>query len=151
MLVPDEDSSLLSILKQEPIYFWRKNRNAVEKCLKSVEAIINSIAASQQCYDDSIISNFIYDVDASITFHEVSTNSEVRKIHIYGQNSIIALMERIGSEWEAENSVLAKLKRNKEAMCEYFMMVSQGAEKIKLFSATMTNALKSVLISGFYY
>jgi hypothetical protein len=148
MLVSDEDSSLLSLLKQEPIYFWRRNRNAVEKCLKSVDAIVNFISASQQCYDDSIISNFIYEVDASITFHEVSTNSEVRKIHIYGQNLIIALMEIMGREWEAENSVLAKFKRNKETMCEYFMMVSQGVEKTKLFAATMANALKSVLMSG---
>lgn len=57
-------------------------------------------------------------------------------------------MDIIGREWEAENSVLAKLKRNKEAMREYFMMVSQGVEKTKLFAATMANALKSVLMSG---
>jgi hypothetical protein len=59
-------------------------------------------------------------------------------------------MEIIGGEWEAENSVLAKLKRNKEDMHEYFMMVSQGAEKIKLFLATLANALKSILMLGNY-
>ena len=38
-------------------------------------------------------------------------------------------MEKIEAEWEAENSVYAKLKSNKESMREYFIMVSQGVEK----------------------
>jgi hypothetical protein len=155
MKLSEDDSSFLSKLMQERIHVYssanqNKNINVFDKCLNSVDAIINQIAASQQYYDDSIISNFIYDVDAAITSHSVSTYSEVRKIHIYGQYVIITLMEIIGSEWEAENSVLAKLKRNKENMHEYFMMVSQGAEKIKLFSATLANALKSILMLGNY-
>jgi hypothetical protein len=155
MKLSEDDSSFLSKLMQERNHVYssanqNKNINVFDKCLNSVDAIINQIAASQQYYDDSIISNFIYDADAAITSHSVSTYSEVRKIHIYGQNVIITLMEIIGGEWEAENSVLAKLKRNKEDMHEYFMMVSQGAEKIKLFLATLANALKSILMLGNY-
>jgi hypothetical protein len=148
LVVSEDDSSLLLKLQQQPIYFFRKNPNAVEKCLKSVDTIVNQIAASQQCYDGSIISNFIYEVDASINLHKVSTNSEVRKIHIFAQKKITDIMEIIGREWDEENSVLAKLKRNKEDLYEYFMMVSQGAEKTKLFAVTMANALKRVLMSG---
>jgi hypothetical protein len=120
----------------------------IEKCLKYAITISNSVARHNQCYDDSIISKFIYDVDAAITSLNISDNSKVRMIHIYGQKKITDVMETIGREWDEENSVLAKLKRNKEAMREYFMMVSQGVEKTKLFAATMANALKSVLMSG---
>jgi hypothetical protein len=150
MKLSEDDSSLLLKLQQQPIYFFRKNPNAVEKCLKSVDTIVNSIAASQQCYDDIITTHFIYDVDASITLHKVSTNSEVQKIHMYGQDRISGVMEKIGRDWETENSVFAKLERNKEAMREYFIMVSEGVEKTKLFAVNLANSLKSVLMPGNY-
>ena len=68
-------------------------------------------------------------VDAAITSHNISENSEVQIMHSYGHSLIVALMEKIEAEWEAENSVYAKLKSNKESMREYFIMVSQGVEK----------------------
>jgi hypothetical protein len=153
MKLSDADASFFSKMKQICFDFFssasqKKNLSPIEKCLKYAITISNSVARHNQCYDDSIISKFIYDVDAAITSLNISDNSKVRMIHIYGQKKITDVMETIGREWDEENSVLAKLKRNKEAMREYFMMVSQGVEKTKLFAATMANALKSVLMSG---
>jgi hypothetical protein len=89
-------------------------------------------------------------VDAAITEHNVSLNSDVQMMHIYGQKLIIDLMQQIEKKWEAENSVFAKLQQreNKEAMRHYFMMVSTGVEKTKLFAETLTSTLKTSIHSG---
>jgi hypothetical protein len=62
----------------------------------------------------------------------------------------VFLMENIENEWEAENSVSAKLESNKEILCQYFVMVSLGVAKTKLFAATMAANLEKSLISGNY-
>ena len=120
----------------------------MDLCYKSIDRKINRIAAGKMCYDDSIIYNVISDVDAIITSNNISANSEVEKMHIHGQKLISKLMQNIEKEWEYENSVYAKLKANKERMLEYFVMVSQGVEKTKLFAATMAYTLDNVIVSG---
>jgi hypothetical protein len=112
--------------------------------------IVGRVAAGKLCYDDSVVSNVICDVDAVITEHNVSLNSDVQLLHIYGQVLIIDVMQQIEERWKAENSVFAKLqqRKNKEAMRHYFMMVSTGVEKTKLFAATLTSAMKTIVHSG---
>jgi hypothetical protein len=103
------------------------------------------------CYDDSIVYNVISDVDAVITSKNISSYSEVLAMHNYGQTLIVELMQYIEKEWEAENSVFAKLKADKECMREYFVMVSQGLENSKLFVATMERTLEKVAVSGNHF
>jgi hypothetical protein len=128
----------------------KSRQNFVDSCLEKIFIIVNCIAAGKLCYDDSIVSNVICDVDAAITEHNVSLNSDVQMMHIYGQKLIIDLMQQIEKKWEAENSVFAKLQQreNKEAMRHYFMMVSTGVEKTKLFAETLTSTLKTSIHSG---
>jgi hypothetical protein len=122
--------------------------NTIDLCYESVYAIVNRIAADKMCYDDSIIYNVISDVDAVITSKNISSYSEVLAMHNYGQTLIVELMQYIEKEWEAENSVFAKLEADKECMREYFVMVSQGVENSKLFVATMERTLEKVTVSG---
>jgi hypothetical protein len=126
-------------------------RNAIDSCYESVYAIVNRIAAGKMCYDDSIVYNVISDVDAVITSKNISSYSEVLAMHNYGQTLIVELMQYIEKEWEAENSVFAKLKADKECMREYFVMVSQGLENSKLFVATMERTLEKVAVSGNHF
>jgi hypothetical protein len=98
MKLYDADSSFFSKMKQICFDFFssasqKKNLSPIEKCLKYAITISNSVARHNQCYDDSIISKFIYDVDAAITSLNISDNSKVRMIHIYGQKKITDVME----------------------------------------------------------
>jgi hypothetical protein len=128
----------------------KSRQNLVDSCLEKIFTIVSCIVAGKLCYDDSVVSNVICDVDAAITEHNISLNSDVQLMHIYGQKLIIDRMQRIEKKWEAENSVFAKLqqRKNKEAMRHYFMIVSTGVEKTKLFAATLTSTLKTIIYSG---
>jgi hypothetical protein len=126
------------------------NKNAIDLCLEDVFTTVNRIAAGKQCYDDTIVSSVICDVDETITSYNIADNSEVQMMHSYGLRLIVDLMESIEAEWEAENSVYAKLKSNKDSMHEYFVMVSHGVEKTKLFTANMANTLiRNVCLGNF--
>ena len=152
----DPNPSILSNLKMKLTNFYSKmigkksRQNVVDQCLEKIPVIVGRITAGKLCYDDSVVSNVICDVDAVITEHNVSLNSDVQLMHIYGQVLIINLMQQIEERWEADNSVFAKLqqRKNKEAMRHYFMMVSTGVEKTKLFAATLTSAMKTIVHSG---
>lgn len=126
------------------------HQNAIGSCLDRIRLIVNEIASGKLRYDDSVVSNVICDVDAAITEHNVSLNSEVHLMHTYGQVLIIDLMQQIETRWEVENSVFAKLQQRtvKADLHHYFMMVSRGLDKTKLFAATLASALETAVISG---
>ena len=123
----------------------------VENCCAAVAGLVDKIVAGKLCYDGNIVSSFICQVDDIISDQNVSLNSEVQMVHTYGSVVITKRMNSIQKNWEAENSVYVKLQQpaNKEAMRCYFKMVSQGAEKTKLFASTMANVLKDVLVEAF--
>ena len=121
-----------------------QNQNAADLCIESVDATVNRIAAGKQCYDDTVVSSVICGVDSAVTLHNISENSEVQIMHSYGHSLIVNLMEKIEAEWEAENSVYAKLWRvqqGEHARVFYGVIVSQEVEKTKLFAANMANTL----------
>lgn len=128
----------------------RCHQNVIDSCLDRIHLIANGIASGKLRYDDSVVSNVICDVDAAITEHNVSLNSEVHLMHTYGQVLIIDLMKQIETRWEVENSVFAKLQQRtvKADLRHYFTMVSRGVDKTKLFATTLARALETAVISG---
>ena len=123
----------------------------VDNCFAAVAILVDRIVVGKLCYDDNIVSSFICQVDDIISAQGVSLNSEVQMVHTYGRVLITDRVNLIQKNWEAENSVYAKLQQpaNKEAMYCYFKMVSQGVKKTKLFTSTMANILKNVLMEAF--
>ena len=129
----------------------KKNQNSINLCFQSVHDTVSRIAAGKLCYDDSIINNVIHGVDSTIKTYNLTENSIVQNMHAYGMVLIVDLMQKIEKQWEKENSVSAKLESNKEIMRKYFVMVSQGVAKTKLFAATMAAILEKSIISGNYF
>jgi hypothetical protein len=126
----------------------QENRNNL--CFESVLATVNRIASGKLCYDDSIISDVICEVDLAIKKCKLIENSEVQFMHVCGMKHIVHLMQVIEKKWETENSVSAKLESSKEIMRKYFVMVSQGVKTTQLFAATMAVTLENVITSGIY-
>jgi hypothetical protein len=125
-----------------------KKQEAIDLCINSVRDTVNRVTAGKLCYDDSIISKVIREVNNTIIKHNLIDNSVVQQMHEYGAVLIVDLMERIEETWEKENSVPAKLELDKEIMRQYFMMVSQGVAKTILFAATMATRLEINIFSG---
>jgi hypothetical protein len=124
-------------------------QEAIHSCVESIGAIVFRAVTGKMCYDNSIVSNVIYAVNAVITQNNVTTdNTEVEKMHNYALLLIVELMQVIQKEWEAKNSVYAKFESSKGSMRNYFDLVSKGAAKTKIFSSTMANTLSDVAFSG---
>jgi hypothetical protein len=121
---------------------------ADKACEKSVEAIVDRAAAGKICYDKSIVSSIIQQVDTEITKNNITENSEISRKHTYGQSLTVAVMITIQDEWEKKNSVYAKFECSKGIMRNYFDLVSKGAAKTKIFTSTMANTLSSAIHSG---
>jgi hypothetical protein len=118
------------------------------KCAAAVYDSVNRIAAGKLCYDDSIISNVIREVDSTIIAHKLTENKVAANMHNHSMKLIFNLMEKTEKEWEKQNSVPAKLESSEAILRKYFMMVSQGVEKTQLFAATMANTLENFIPSG---
>jgi hypothetical protein len=125
-----------------------KEEEEFYKCAASVYDAVHRIAAGKLCYDASIISNVIREVDSTITAHKLTENTVATIMHNHGMRLIFNLMEKTEKEWRLQNSVPAKLESNERILRNYFMMVSQGVEKTQLFAATMANTLENVILSG---
>jgi hypothetical protein len=122
--------------------------DTTDSCLDSVYSTVKRILAGKLCYDDSIISDVIRDVDTTIINHNVTDNSIVQVMHQCGMDYMVELMQEIEKKWEKQNSVSAQFESNREMLRRYFVMVSQGVEKTKLFAVTMAYNLKKCIIPG---
>jgi hypothetical protein len=121
---------------------------AVCYCLESVDRIVENIATGKMCYDDSIVTNFIFKVDDVIKKHSVTDNTDIEKLHKYALLLIVEILVEIQNQWETSNSVYAKFKCSEGIMRNYFDLVSKGAAKTKIFSSTMAKTLSYVFVPG---
>jgi hypothetical protein len=126
----------------------RKKQNSIIKCADSVNAAVNRIAAGTSCYDDSIVSHVIREIDSKLRECHITDNSVVQNMFQYGMVLTVQLMEKVQDQWGKENSVPAKLKSNKENLHEHFMMVSNGVAKTQLFASNMADILKEHITPG---
>ncbi len=117
-------------------------------CADSVNDAVNRITAATLCYDNSIVSHIIREIDSKLRDHQLSDYSVVQNMFQYGMELTVNLMKKLQQEWEKENSVPAKLESNKENLRWYFMLVSNGVAKTKLFAYNMADILEEQIIPG---
>jgi hypothetical protein len=125
-----------------------KKQNPVNMCADSVNDAVNRIAAGTFCYDNSIVSHIIREIDSKLRDHQLSDYSVVQNMFQYGMELTVHLMKKLQQEWEKENSVPAKLESNKEILRDHFMLVSNGVAKTKLFAYNMADILEEQIIPG---
>ncbi|XP_046439459.1 uncharacterized protein LOC124190679 [Daphnia pulex] len=119
-------------------------------CADSVNDAVNRITAGTLCYDNSIVSHVIREIDSKLSEHQLGENSVVESMFQYGMELTVNLMKKVQDQWEKENSVPAKLESNKENLrWYYFMMVSNGVAKTKLFATYMADLLEEHIIPAF--
>lgn len=115
---------------------------ALDECLYRIFEHTKNFKSQIECYDDSIVTDTIQQTDIFLKESNVPFEYTERKIaHFYARHALVFYMRVAQSQWEANNSVAAKLgqQSNKEAMWQYFTMIARGAEKIKLFSLLVKN------------
>jgi hypothetical protein len=128
-----------------------KKQNPVNMCADSVNDAVNRIAAGTFCYDNSIVSHIIREIDSKLRDHQLSDYSVVQNMFQYGMELTVHLMKKLQQEWEKENSknsVPGKLESNKKNLRWYFMLVSNGVAKTKLFAYNMADILEEQIIPG---
>jgi hypothetical protein len=126
----------------------KQKQNSFIKCADSVNDAVKRIAAGTFCYDDSIVSHIIREIDSKLRDHQLTDNSVVQNMFQYGMLLTVHLMEKVQDQWGKENSVPAKLESNKENLRKNFMMVSNGFAKTKLFASNMADILEEQIIPG---
>jgi hypothetical protein len=129
----------------------KKKQNSIIECADSVNAAVNRIAAGMLCYDNSIVSHIIREIDSKLCECHITDHSVVQGMFQYGMVLTVNLMKKVQQEWEkenSENSVPAKLESNKENLRKNFMMVSNGVAKTRLFTSNMADILDEQIIPG---
>jgi hypothetical protein len=126
----------------------KKKQNSIIKCYDSVNDAVNRIAAETLCYNNSIVSHVISEINSKLLEHHLSENSVVQNMFQYGMELTVHLMKKVQDQWEKENSVPAKLESNKEILRKNFMMVSNGVTKTRLFASNMADILEEQIIPG---
>jgi hypothetical protein len=126
----------------------KKKQNPINMCADSVNDAVNRIAAATFCYDNSIVSHIICEIDSKLREYQLVDHSVVQGMFQYGMELTVHLMKKVQDQWEKENSVPAKLESNKENLRKNFMMVSKGVAKTKLFAFNMADILKEKIIPG---
>ncbi len=126
----------------------KKNQNPINLCADSVNDTVKRIAAATLCYDNSIVSHIIREINSKLREHHLSDNSVVRHMFQCGMVLTVTLMKKVQDQWEKENSVPAKLESNKENLRKNFIMVSNGVAKTGLFASNMADILEEQIIPG---
>jgi hypothetical protein len=130
----------------------KRKQNSFIKCADSVNDAVKRIAVATLCYDNSIVSHIIREIDSKLRTHHLDDHSVVQGMFQYGMELTVHLMENIQDQWENGNSVPVKLESNKEILRKNFMMVSNGVAKTRLFTSNMADILEEQIIPGnFYY
>jgi hypothetical protein len=128
----------------------KRKQNSFIKCADSVNDAVNRIAAGTLCYDKSIVSHIICEIDSKLRTHHLDDHFVVQAMFQYGMELTVHLMKKVQDQWEKENSVPAKLESNKENLRKNFIMVSNGVAKTSLFASNMADILEEQIIPGNY-
>jgi hypothetical protein len=126
----------------------KEKQNSINMCADFVNDAVNRIAAGMLCYDNSIVSEIIREIDSKLNTYHITENSVVQDMFQYGMVLTVTLMKKVQDQWEKENSVPAKLESNKENLRKNFMMVSNGVAKTQLFASNMADILKEHITPG---
>jgi hypothetical protein len=103
----------------------KEKQNSINMCADSVNDAVNRIAAGTLCYDNSIVSHIIREIDSKLREYQLDDHSVVQNMFQHGMGLTVNLMKKVQDQWEKENSVPAKLESNKENLRWHFMLVSK--------------------------
>jgi hypothetical protein len=152
----NKEDKMLDVLKRQFFRLFydngsekeKRKQNSFIKCADSVNDAVNRITAGTLCYDNSIVSHIIREIDSKLCEYHLTDHSVVQGMFQYGMELTVHLMKKVQDQWEKENSVPAKLESNKENLRMNFMMVSNGVAKTKLFATYMADLLEEQIIPG---